>query len=278
MTQKSHPKPRLFDHLRLVLALLVTLIFIFPVVWMIATGFKTGNQAFSNSTSFFFKPSLDNYRDVFFKSDFKSALITSLRTVSISVVLTVLLASGIAYPMARFPSKGMNRMSSWIISLRIVPPIVTIIPLFLLLRTIKLTGSIWSLVLVYTFMNMPLAVWLLRGFFKEVPREIEEAAEIDGLDSTRIFFKIVLPLSAPGVVATALLSFVFAWNDFLFANILSGATTRTATVGLTEFVTPVGTAWTTIMAAGTLVVIPVWVAALFAQKYLVRGLTMGSVK
>jgi len=180
--------------------------------------------------------------------------------------------------MARFPSKGMNRMSSWIISLRIVPPIVTIIPLFLLLRTIKLTGSIWSLVLVYTFMNMPLAVWLLRGFFKEVPREIEEAAEIDGLDNTRIFFKIVLPLSAPGVVATALLSFVFAWNDFLFANILSGATTRTATVGLTEFVTPVGTAWTTIMAAGTLVVIPVWVAALFAQKYLVRGLTMGSVK
>lgn len=278
MSQKLHRKPRALDHLRLVLGLLVTLIFIFPVVWMIATGFKTGNQAFSNSTSFFFKPSLDNYREVLFKSDFKSAIMTSLRAVSISVVFTVLLASGIAYPMARYPSKGMNRLSSWIISLRIVPPIVTIIPLFLLLRTIKLTGSIWSLVLVYMFMNMPLAVWLLRGFFKEVPREIEEAAEIDGLDSKRIFFKIVLPLSAPGVVATGLLSFVFAWNDFLFANILSGATTRTATVGLTEFVTPVGTAWTTIMAAGTLVVIPVWIAALFAQKYLVRGLTMGSVK
>ena len=278
MSQKLHRKPRALDHLRLLLGLLVTLLFIFPVVWMIATGFKTGNQAFSNSTSFFFKPSLDNYREVLFKSDFKSAIMTSLRAVSISVVLTVLLASGIAYPMARYPSKGMNRLSSWIISLRIVPPIVTIIPLFLLLRTIKLTGSIWSLVLVYTFMNMPLAVWLLRGFFKEVPREIEEAAEIDGLNSRGIFFKIVLPLSAPGVVATALLSFVFAWNDFLFANILSGATTRTATVGLTEFVTPVGTAWTTIMAAGTLVVIPVWIAALFAQKYLVRGLTMGSVK
>ncbi len=278
MSQKLHRKPQPLDHLRLALGILVTIIFTFPVVWMIATGFKTGNQAFSNSNSFFFKPSLDNYREVLFKSNFKSAIMTSLRAVSMSVVLTVLLASGIAYPMARFPSKGMNRLSSWIISLRIVPPIVTIIPLFLLLRTIKLTGSIWSLVLVYTFMNMPLAIWLLRGFFKEVPREIEEAAEIDGLDTKRIFFKIVLPLSAPGVVATALLSFVFAWNDFLFANILSGATTRTATVGLTEFVTPVGTAWTTIMAAGTIVVIPVWIAALFAQKYLVRGLTMGSVK
>jgi len=278
MSQKLHRKPQALDHLRLALGIIVTIIFTFPVVWMIATGFKTGNQAFSNSNSFFFKPSLDNYREVLFKSNFKSAIVTSLRAVSMSVVLTVLLASGIAYPMARFPSKGMNRLSSWIISLRIVPPIVTIIPLFLLLRTIKLTGSIWSLVLVYTFMNMPLAIWLLRGFFKEVPREIEEAAEIDGLDTKRIFFKIVLPLSAPGVVATALLSFVFAWNDFLFANILSGATTRTATVGLTEFVTPVGTAWTTIMAAGTIVVIPVWIAALFAQKYLVRGLTMGSVK
>lgn len=278
MSKKIQRKPKALDSLRLAIGIFATLIFIFPIIWMIMTGFKTGNQAFSNSTSFFFKPSLENYREVLFKSNFKSALVTSLKAVSLSVVLTVLLASGIAYPMSRIESKGMNRLASWIISLRIVPPIVTIIPLFLLLRNIKLTGSIWSLVLVYTFMNIPLAVWLLRGFFKEVPREIEEAAEIDGLDSMRIFFKIVLPLSAPGVVSTALLSFVFAWNDFLFANILSGATTRTATVGLTEFVTPVGTAWTTIMAAGTIVVIPVWIAALLAQKYLVRGLTMGSVK
>ena len=126
--------------------------------------------------------------------------------------------------------------------------------------------------------GLPFVVRTVQPVMEEISREIEEAAELDGLDSKRIFFKIVLPLSAPGVVATALLSFVFAWNDFLFANILSGATTRTATVGLTEFVTPVGTAWTTIMAAGTIVVIPVWIAALFAQKYLVRGLTMGSVK
>ena len=278
MKTKKRRKTDKLMYLRFVLGLITTLIFVFPIIWMILTGLKTGNQAFSNSTSFIFKPSLINFREVLFASDFKSALFTSLKAVSISVVFTIFMASGIAYPMARKPSKGMNRLASWIISLRIVPPIVTIIPLFLLLRNLKLTGSIWSLVLVYTFMNIPLAVWLLRGFFKEVPREIEEAAEIDGLDGKRIFLQIVLPLSAPGVVATALLSFVFAWNDFLFANILSGATTRTATVGLTEFVTPVGTAWTTIMAAGTIVVIPVWIAALLAQKYLVRGLTMGSVK
>ena len=264
--------------LRFILAVLACIFFVFPVLWMILTGFKTGNQAFSNSASLFFKPTLQNYREVFLGSGFKSALVTSLEAVSLAVSLTILLASGLAYPMARFPTKTTQRLSGWIISLRIVPPIVTIIPLFLLLRTLHLAGTIWSLVVVYSFMNMPLAVWLLRGFFKEIPREIEEAAQIDGLDQFRTFFKIVLPLTTPGIVATGLLSFMFSWNDFLFANIFSGATTRTATVGLTEFVTPVGVAWTKIMAAGTLVVIPVWIAALLAQKFLVRGLTMGSVK
>jgi ABC-type glycerol-3-phosphate transport system permease component len=188
------------------------------------------------------------------------------------------LASGIAYPLARFPFKGDHRLTAWMISLRAVPPIVTIIPLFLIMRTIHLNGTLWALIIAYTFMNLPLAVWLLKGFFRDVPREIEEAALVDGLGHIRVFFKIVLPLAAPGIAATAVLSLMFSWNDFLFANILSGANTRTATVALTEFVTPVGTAWTTIMAAGTVVVLPVWIAALAAQKYLVRGLTMGSVK
>jgi ABC-type glycerol-3-phosphate transport system permease component len=111
-----------------------------------------------------------------------------------------------------------------------------------------------------------------------VPKELEEAAAIDGLSRLATFVRIVLPLAMPGVASTALLSFVFSWNEFLFANILSGAYTRTATVALTEFVTPVGTEWTRIMAAGTIVAIPVWLAALAAQKYLVRGLTLGAVK
>ena len=119
---KGTKKLRGVDLLRLLLGLMATLFFIFPVIWMVMTGFKTGNQAFSNSASFFFEPTLDNYRKVFFESNFKSALFTSFQTVSISVVFTILLASGIAYPMARFPSKRMDKLASWIISLRIVPP------------------------------------------------------------------------------------------------------------------------------------------------------------
>jgi ABC-type glycerol-3-phosphate transport system permease component len=150
--------------------------------------------------------------------------------------------------------------------------------MFLMLRSVALTGSVWSLVVVYTFMNLPLTVWLLRGFFADLPVEIEEASFVDGASRLRSFLGITVPLALPGIIATALLAFIFAWNEFLFANILTGADTRTAPVGLTEYVTPTTVEWTNIMAAGTLVVLPVWIGALAAQRYLVRGLTMGAVK
>jgi ABC-type glycerol-3-phosphate transport system permease component len=130
----------------------------------------------------------------------------------------------------------------------------------------------------YTYMNLPLTVWLLRGFFADLPSEIEEASFVDGASRLRSFFGITVPLTMPGIVATALLAFIFAWNEFLFANILTGADTRTAPVGLTTYVTPTNVEWSHIMAAGTLVVLPVWIGALAAQRYLVRGLTMGAVK
>ncbi|MCU1438708.1 MAG: uncharacterized protein JWP66_1795, partial [Naasia sp.] len=196
----------------------------------------------------------------------------------ISSVVALLLASGIAYPIARFDFKGKDGLAGTILSLRIVPPIVTIIPLFLVMRTVGLNGTLISIILLHIFMNLPLAVWLLRGFYEDVPKELEEAAQLDGLGHFATFFRIVLPLAAPGVAATGLLCFVFSWNEFLFANILSNASSQTVTVALTQYVTPVGTQWTQIMAAGTLVAVPVWIAALSAQKYLVRGLTLGAVK
>ena len=264
--------------LRFLIAAGATAGFIGPVLWMVATAFKTSNQAFSQDPVFLFTPTLDNFAQVLGGSQFGYALINSLQVSGISALLAVLLGSGIAYPLAKFRFRGKQQLSSWILSLRIIPPIVTIIPLFLMMRSVGLNGTLLSIILLHTFMNLPLAVWLLRGFYAEVPKELEEAAAIDGLSRLATFFRIVLPLAMPGVASTALLSFVFSWNEFLFANILSGAYTRTATVALTEFVTPVGTEWTRIMAAGTIVAVPVWLAALAAQKYLVRGLTLGAVK
>lgn len=269
---------RVSTAVRTVIALVATVVFVAPVAWMVLTAFKTGNQAFSRDPVWFFTPTTANFREVLTGSGFGYALINSVQISVISSVLAVLLASGIAYPMARFPFRGQGHVAQYILSLRIVPPIVTIIPLFLLMRSLGLNGTLPAVIILHTFMNLPLAVWLLMGFYGDVPKEVEEAAQIDGLGHLGSFFRIVLPLAMPGVASTLLLSFVFSWNEFLFANVLAGAASQTATVALTQFVTPVGTQWTQIMAAGTIVAVPVWVAALAAQKYLVRGLTLGAVK
>jgi ABC-type glycerol-3-phosphate transport system permease component len=263
---------------RIAVAIAVALFFFLPLLWMMTTAFKTSNQAFSAEVVWFFVPTLQNFATALGGSGFTAALANSAQVAVLSSILVIALASGIAYPLARFNIKGKSGITVTILSLRVVPPIVTIIPLFLLLRTFGLNGTLTAIILLHIFMNLPLAVWLLRGFYEEVPREIEEAALLDGLGHVSTFFRIILPLAMPGIAATAFLSFVFSWNEFLFASILSNATSRTVTVALTEYVTPVGTQWTVIMAAGTLVAIPVWIAALAAQKYLVRGLTLGAVK
>lgn len=284
MTRASAPlvgrraRRRLSVGLRATVAGVVTFAFLAPVLWMVTTAFKTGNQAFSPQVQWFFTPTLDNFAAILGGSSFIYALMNSVQVSLISSFLTVLLASGIAYPLARFEMKGKSAIAGTILSLRIVPPIVTIIPLFLVMRSVGLNGTLIAIITLHVFMNLPLAVWLLRGFFEDVPKEIEEAAQLDGLGHFSTFFRIVLPLAMPGVAATALLCFVFSWNEFLFASILSNAGSQTLTVALTQYVTPVGTQWTVIMAAGTLVAIPVWIAALSAQKYLVRGLTFGAVK
>jgi ABC-type glycerol-3-phosphate transport system permease component len=262
-----------------VCASIVALLFIGPIVWMVSTAMKTGNQAFSAIPTLLFVPTLGNFAHVFTGSSFAGSLATSAFTSTSSTLLAFILGAGIAYPLARQRHGAVQQqLSMWILSLRILPPIVVIIPLFLLLRTVGLTGTIWGLVILYTYMNLPLVVWLLRGFFADLPVEIEEASFVDGASRLRSFFEITLPLMLPGLISTALLAFIFAWNEFLFANILTGADTRTAPVALTEFVNPVSVEWNNIMAAGTLVVLPVWLGALFAQRYLVRGMTFGAVK
>jgi ABC-type glycerol-3-phosphate transport system permease component len=278
MSADKASRDRMMTRIQIVAGALVSLAFVAPLLWMVSTALKEGNQAFSAVPTLFFRPTLDNLRHVFIESRFGSALGTSLFTAISSTILALILGSGIAYPLARRRVPAQKQISSWILSLRIIPPIVVIIPLFLLLRRVGLTGSIWSLVIVYAYMNLPLTVWLMRGFFADMPVEIEEAAHVDGCSPLGTFLRITVPLTLPGIVATGLLAFIFAWNEFLFANVLTGAGTRTAPVGLTEYVTPVSVEWNNIMAAGIVVVLPVWIGALAAQRYLVRGLTLGAVK
>lgn len=264
--------------LQIVAALFVTLLFLGPIVWMISTGFKATVEAFTGTPTWFFSPTLDNFRKVISGGNFLRPLWQSVLAASVSTIGALVLGTGIAYPLARHRVRGKQHLAFWILSLRIIPPIVTVVPVFLMMRSLGLAGSIWSLAILYTYINLPLTVWLLRGFYADVPIEIEEAAHVDGASRLRVFFEHTLRLAAPGIVATALLAFIFAWNEYLFANILTNASNQTLPVSLNAYVTPVSILWTQIMAAGTLVVIPVWIAALVAQRYLVRGLTMGAVK
>ena len=254
------------------------LLFLFPIFWMVLTSVKTTAQAFTSDPVLVFQPTLDNYREVLFERGFSKYIGNSLVIGVIATLLTLVLAVTVAYPLARYDLRGGRQITSWILSLRIIPPIVSVVPLYIIFSNLNLVDQYPALIIMYTFMNLPLAVWLLRGFFADIPRELEEAALVDGSSPVGGFFRIVLPLVVPGLVATGMLSLIFCWNEFLFANVLTAARAKTAPVGLTEYATPTGVLWTQIMAAGTVVVLPVMVVGVFIQGFLVRGLAAGAVK
>lgn len=252
--------------------------FLFPILWMLLTSFKTTAQAFTSVPVLVFEPTLQNYRDVLLERGFLHYIQNSLLIGLVSTLATLALAVTVAYPLARYSPRGERQITSWILSLRIIPPIVTVVPLYIIFSRINLIDQYPALIIMYTFMNLPLAVWMMRGFFADIPRELEEAALVDGSTPIGSFFRIALPLVAPGLAATGMLALIFCWNEFLFANLLTAARTKTAPVGLTEYATPVSVLWTQIMAAGTVVVLPVLVVGVFIQRFLVRGLALGAVK
>jgi multiple sugar transport system permease protein len=263
---------------QLIIIVIAMVIFVFPIFWMVLTSLKSQNDAFTAVPKWIFSVTFDNYKIVLLDRHFMTYLLNSLYVSAISTVLAVFLGIGVAYPFARYKLKGTENVLSWILTLRIVPPIVSITPIYLLFSKLNLLDTYTSLILMYTFMNLPLAIWLLYGFFKDVPGEMEDSALVDGCNRFTAFFRVILPIVGPGLVSAGLLSFIFAWNEFLFANILSGPNVRTAPVGLNEYATPVSILWGQIAAAGTLIIVPIAIITIALQRKMVRGLTMGAVK
>jgi multiple sugar transport system permease protein len=246
---------------------------------MISTSFKELNQAFTTIPTWFFPPTIKNYQRVMIESGFSLKLLNSLLIGASASVIALLIASSLSYTYTRYKLIGGKHVLFWILSLRIIPPIVAVVPIYIMFRTMGLLDSYLGLIMVYVFMNLPLSVWLLLGFFKDLPLELEEAALIDGCSRFGVFFRIVLPIVKPGLIAAGLLSFIFCWNEFLYASILSGSSRMgTAPVGLYEYATPVSMLWGHIAAAGSVMLIPVAIIAIIVQKHMVRGLTMGAVK
>ncbi|GAB4540694.1 MAG: carbohydrate ABC transporter permease [Anaerolineae bacterium] len=266
-----------------VAVLVIALVFfMFPVLWMFLTSFKTEAEYFSYPPVFIPGDfSLRNYVNAMaFPPNGRGGLQglrDSMIIASATTLVSVLIGSLAAYSLSRFKTGGEN-FSFWILSTRMFPPVAAALPLFLIFKQIKLLDSHLALIIANTVFSLPFVIWLLKGFFDELPAELEEAALIDGCSYWGAFTRVALPLVTPGLVATSLFSFIFAWNEFMFALLLTRRTVRTLTIIVPSLVGGHEILWGEIAAIGTIAIIPGIVLSLLLQRYLIRGLTMGAVK
>lgn len=253
-----------------------------PVYWMLTISLKTEVDQFASPPRWFdFSPTLAHYIDAFSTRSFGSFLLTSAIVAALSTLCAMTIGTLAAYALARFrlPAGLNKRLSLWILSTRMFPPIVTAVPLFLMMRDLRLLNTIASLVVVYTAFNLPFVVWMMIGFFRELPRELEEAAMVDGDSRLGALWRVVLPLAAPGLAATAVFCLIVSWNEFLLALVLTQTeAAMTLPVGIAGRVTQYEIKWGVMSAAGVVAMMPILIFALSVQKYLVRGLSLGAVK
>ena len=276
-SQRSKPK-RLVTAWHLVGLLAIFLFAVFPFYWMVATSLKTQAEALASPPIWVFTPRLDNYFEVLFNRDVLSSLINSIIIAVSTTVLAVGLGTPAAYALARFEFKAKEELWFWFITNRMLSPIVVALPIFLMARTFGMIDTHLVLILVYLTFNLPIVVWICTDQFRGVPKDLDEAARLAGASRFTIFWRIALPLAMPGVAVSAIFSFIFSWNELLYALVLTRNTARTAPVAATSFMSGYDLPWGEIMATGTLIVLPVIVFALMVSKHLVQGLTMGAVK
>jgi len=250
-----------------------------PILWCFLASLKTKEQLFAKYPLFIFQPTFTNYIRLFTELEFQKWIFNSLIMATSSALAATFAGSMAAYALSnRFQFRTKEGLANFILSLKMLPPIVAAVPIFILYKYLNLINTHLGLILVYTVFNLPLTIWMMRGFIEELPLEIEDAAMIDGCTKFQTFTKVVLPLTKPALVATFIISFMFAWNELLFAIFLTGAETYTVTVGMTRFVTIKRVDWGSLMAAGMTAILPVIAIAFYAQRYLIRGLTFGAIK
>jgi multiple sugar transport system permease protein len=253
-------------------------VILFPPVVLFVTSIKTDIDALSFPPKWIFDPTLKNYVDILNTSPLVDYALNSLIVASLNTLLCLIVGSMAAYGLARFKFRGADNIAFWILSIRMMPPVAAIIPIYILMKNLRLLDTPWCLVITYLTFNLPFVVWMMKGFFEEIPREIEESALIDGCSDFSVFFRIALPLVAPGLAATAIMVFIFSWNEFLFALILTGTKAVTLPVGIIGYMKETGINWGYMTAGGILALIPVIVFMVLVQKHLVKGLTLGALK
>lgn len=260
------------------LAIVVTAFFVFPIYWMFASAFKTDEVSSQYPPVFAFTPTMDNFGKLFSELGAGDAMINSMFIVTLATLLAMTAGTMAAYALARFPMAGKNGLALEILSIRMLPPIVSVIPLFIIARFLGVFDTPWLLISVYALAGLPFVVWIMRVFIQDIPQSVEEAAMIDGCGRIEAFWRVTLPLLLPGLAATMVIVFMFAWNEFLFASILTSSDAKTLPVIAANAIKPKAIAFGLACAAGVVMSLPVIVLVLLMQRYLVQGLTLGAVK
>jgi len=275
-TRHTHPVVKTLRTIAFyALLLLLFFPFFFVFAWMIMSAFKTQLQNTAIPPLFIFEPTLENFDTVFRRNPMLQFLLNSIIVGTGATLLALIMGLPAAYSIARFKQQ---RLATAILIARIMPGISYLVPWFILFSNLKLIGTYTALILAHLLVTLPMTIWLMIGFFEDIPQELHDAALIDGCNEWAVFEKIALPLTKPGIAASAILSFVFSWNNFLFSLILASQATRPLPVAVFSFISYTQIDWGGLNAAATVVTLPVLVMILFVQKQMVRGLTLGAVK
>ena len=261
-----------------ILIAVVLIIFMTPIYLILASSLKPSPVMFSRPPALLFTPTLQHYVDLFSLRPFHLQILNSLIVALGSTVFSVSIGALGAYAISRIKHRRINDIAFWILSMRMFPPIAVVVPYYIIFKTVNLLDTPIALIIVYSTANIPLTVWLMKGFFDEVPEALEEAAQVDGYGILEIFLKVTLPLVAPGLAVSAVFCFIFSWNEFLFALMLTGSSAQTATVAVMSFWSSDAVQWGRIMAGSFIILIPGVIFVLTCQRWLVKGLTLGSVK
>jgi multiple sugar transport system permease protein len=269
--------------LRLALLVAISAIFllawVFPVAWSILNSLKTERDALAYPPKLVFTPTLEAYRDVLFGPSSMLPNLWSSVVISVgTTVITMLMAVPAAYALARLRVPGKRFAGFYMLATQMLPPVGIIIPYFLILRNIGWMDTYQGIILFYLSFSLPFAVWLLVSYFEDIPFEMEEAAYLDGASRLRTLWRIIIPQVRGGVAVTVVFVFLNAWNEFLFAVVLSGNTVRPVTIAMFNFVSVEQTLWAKLAAVSVLAMLPVIVLGIAAQKHIVKGLTVGAVK
>jgi multiple sugar transport system permease protein len=263
----------------LAISLVFLLAWAFPVVWSVLNSLKTDRDALAYPPKLLFSPTWDAYRDVLFGSGAILPNLISSAIISVgTTVVTMLMAVPAAYALARLRFRAKKFAGFYVLATQMLPPVGIIIPYFLVLKNIGWIDTYQGIILIYLSFSLPFAIWLLVSYFEDIPFEMEEAAYLDGASRMRTLWRIIIPQVRGGIAVTVVFVFLNAWNEFLFAVVLSGNTVRPVTVAMFNFVSVEQTLWAKLAAVSVLAMLPVMVLGVVAQKHIVKGLTVGAVK